>query len=104
MKNETYLDFCFIRKETAGEFSKEIRGMFATLFKGQRLHWYLEARVDRGLEIVIAEVKGMSQWTSEREAAEYLDEHACQSFWEMLQGYRFQIYPATEGCATCGQR
>ncbi|MFC7060980.1 hypothetical protein [Halobacillus seohaensis] len=103
MKNETFLDFCFIR-EGSGGFSKEINEIFTNLFKGQRLHWYLDARVERGLEIIVAEVKGMSRFGSEGEVEEYLEDHADESFWKVLQGYHFQIHPATKGCATCGDR
>ncbi|WP_101845432.1 hypothetical protein [Halobacillus sp. Marseille-P3879] len=103
MKNETFLDFCFIREEEGG-FYEDIHHMLTSLFKGQRLHWYLDERIDNGVEIIIAEVKGMSKWSSEKEVEEYLEYQADESFWKVIQGYHFRIYPAEKGCATCGNR
>lgn len=98
MNNETYLDFCFIR-EMAGGFAGEIDSILQDLFKGKRLNWYLEEKTANGAEIVVAEVKGMSNWHSEDETIDYLEVNAGESFWEYLQGYKMYIYPA-KGCGT----
>lgn len=94
MNNETYIDFCFVR-EVSGHFSEKIDEMLKVLFKGLRLNWYLDEKTDGNAEIVIAEVKGMSRFTSEEEACTYLEENAGQEFWEYLQGYKMYIYPAS---------
>ncbi|WP_174731543.1 hypothetical protein [Mesobacillus harenae] len=101
MHNETYLDFCFIRPET-GEFKTEIDQMLSKLFSKVNLNWYLEEKTADGAEIVVAEVKGMSSWSSEEETIEFIEEHAGEKFWEYVQGYKLFIYPAKRGCKSSG--
>lgn len=102
MNNETYLDFCFVRR-AQGNFSKEINNLFLSLFTGVKLNWFLEEKVEEGADIVIAQVKGMSKWSSEEETIQFLEEQAEESFWEYLQGYQIYIYPVTmRGCTSCG--
>jgi hypothetical protein len=101
MNNETYLDFCFIRTEV-GNFAKDINSMLTSLFEGVRLNWYLEEKTVEGAEMVVAEVKGMSNWSSEEETVQFLEENAGEVFWQYLQGYKFFIYPAAmRGCTSC---
>lgn len=102
MNNETYLDFCFIRHEQGG-FKQEIDELLADLFSGKRLKWYLEEKKQDNLDIVVAEVKGMSSWSSEEELVQYLENEAGERFWEYVQGYQFRVYPFTKGCASCGK-
>lgn len=101
MNSETYLDFCFIRSAT-GNFSAEIDKMLAKLFKGVRVNWYLDEKLEDGVEIVVAEVKGMSRWQSEDETIEFIEDNAEDAFWEYLQGYKMFIYPDKRGCNNCG--
>jgi hypothetical protein len=101
MNNETYLDFCFIRNEQ-GSFVSEIDLVLKKVFEGRRLNWYLEEKALDGAEMVVAEVKGMSDWTSEDETILYLEENAGEEFWQYLQGYKMFIYPAKRGCKSCG--
>ncbi|OCA85134.1 hypothetical protein [Pseudobacillus wudalianchiensis] len=101
MNNETYLDFCFIRPEQ-GEFKQEVDRLLAELFSGKRLKWYLEEKKQDGLEVVVAEVKGMSNWSSEEELVLHLEDEADERFWNYIQGYQFYIYPFTKGCGSCG--
>ncbi|WP_318505448.1 hypothetical protein [Bacillus sp. T3] len=102
MNNETYLDFCFIRKST-GNFVTEIDEMLTKLFKGVKVNWYLEEKSLEDAEMVVAEVKGMSHWRSEEETLNFLEEHGGSQFWEYLQGYKMFIYPVTmRGCNSCG--
>jgi len=101
MNSETYLDFCFIRKQT-GEFSSDIDGLLKSLFGKKRLNWFLEEKTVDGAEMVIAEVKGMSDWGSEEETILFIEEHADSRFWEYLQGYKMFIYPVKKGCNSCG--
>lgn len=103
MNSETYLDFCFVR-ETAGHFASEIHEILTELFKGIRLNWYLDEKTQEGIEIVVAEVKGMSRWNSEEETIQYIEEHAGETFWEYLQGYQMNVYPAKRGCGSCGTK
>ncbi|WP_173917475.1 hypothetical protein [Halobacillus sp. Marseille-Q1614] len=100
--NETYLDFCFIQ-ETTGSLAGDVNNMFKRIFSGQRLNWYMDEKSEDGIEVVVAEVKGMSSWTSVEEVIHHLDENAGEEFWETLQGYQFNVYPAG-GCSSCGQR
>jgi hypothetical protein len=101
MNSETYLDFCFIREQT-GEFSADIDELLKNLFGKKRLNWFLEEKTVDGAEMVIAEVKGMSDWTSEEETILFIEEHADSKFWEYLQGYKMFIYPVKKGCNSCG--
>jgi hypothetical protein len=101
MNNETYMDFCFIRKES-GKFSIEIDQLLNRTFQGARLNWYLEEKIIENAEMVVAEVKGMSNWRSEEETIQFLEENAGDEFWEYLQAYKIFIYPVTRGCTSCG--
>ncbi|WP_071396269.1 hypothetical protein [Bacillus tuaregi] len=101
MNSETYLDFCFVR-EKAGDFAVEIDRLLTELFKDIRLNWYLDEKTEDGIEIVVAEVKGMSRWQSEEETIEFIEEHADEEFWQYLQGYQMNVYPAKRGCGSCG--
>ncbi|WP_245831001.1 hypothetical protein [Sediminibacillus massiliensis] len=103
IKSETYLDFCFITEKT-GELAVEVKTMFEQLFQNERLHWYLDVKEKIGAEIVVAEVKGMSNWKSEQEVIDYLEEHASEKFWTILQGYQFQVLPVMKGCRPSGSR
>ncbi|WP_337958017.1 hypothetical protein [Guptibacillus sedimenti] len=103
MNNETYLDFCFIQQVT-GDLAGEVDHMLKQVFEGQYLNWYLDEKVVNGAEIVVAEVKGMSEWTSEYDVTQHLERCADSKFWEVLQGYQFFVYPANRGCSSCGSR
>ncbi|WHZ04119.1 hypothetical protein QNH48_05525 [Neobacillus sp. YX16] len=101
MNSETYLDFCFIREQT-GDFAADIDELLKSMFGKKRLNWFLEEKTIEGAEMVIAEVKGMSDWSSEEETILFLEDHADSKFWEYLQGYKMFIYPAKKGCNSCG--
>jgi len=101
MTSETYLDFCFMREQSGGFFI-EIEEILKKTFGKKRLNWFLEERNIEGAEMVIAEVKGMSDWNSEEETILFLEENADEKFWEYLQGYKMFIYPVKRGCNSCG--
>ena len=101
MNSETYLDFCFIREQT-GDFAADIDKLFKDMFGKKRLNWFLEEKTIDGAEMVIAEVKGMSDWDTEEETILFLEDHAESKFWEYLQGYKMFIYPVKKGCNSCG--
>ncbi|GHI00234.1 hypothetical protein [Neobacillus kokaensis] len=101
MTSETYIDFCFVRP-AAGGFSKEIDELLKNTFEKKRLNWYLEEKTVDSAEMVIAEIKGMSDWTSEDETIQFLEENAGEKFWQYLQGYKMFIYPVKRGCGSCG--
>lgn len=101
MNSETFLDFCFIR-EAEGNLGTEIDQMLTNLFKGTRLHWYLDEKIVDGAEVVVAEVKGMSRWKSETEVITHLETHGEEEFWKLLHGYQLVVYPNNKGCNSCG--
>jgi hypothetical protein len=101
MTSETYIDFCFMRTE-AGGFAAEIDEILKNTFAKKRLDWFLEEKSFDGSEMVVAELKGMSDWASEEETIQFLEEHAGEKFWEYLQGYKMFIYPVLRGCNSCG--
>lgn len=102
MTSETYIDFCFVRPESGG-FEAEIDELLKQIFTKKRLNWFIEEKktID-GAEMVVAEIKGMSDWGSEEEAIQFIEENAVEKFWEYLQGYKMFIYPAKRGCNSCG--
>jgi hypothetical protein len=101
MTSETYIDFCFVRPET-GDFTAEIDQILKKTFEKKRLNWFLEEKTLDGAEMVIAELKGMSDWGSEEETIQFIEENASEKFWEYLQGYKMFIYPVKRGCNSCG--
>ncbi|WP_253701705.1 hypothetical protein [Bacillus sp. FJAT-27445] len=101
MNSETYIDFCFARKE-AGSFSQEVDSLLKELFSGKRLNWYLEEKMVDGADVVIAEIKGMSPFQTEEETIHYIETKASEAFWEYLQGYKIFVYPNKRGCGSCG--
>lgn len=101
MTSETYIDFCFVRP-LAGDFTVEIDTLLKNTFAKKRLNWFLEEKNLDGAEMVIAEIKGMSDWGSEDETIQFIEEHAGEKFWEYLQGYKMFIYPVKRGCNSCG--
>lgn len=101
MTSETYIDFCFVRPESGG-FAAEIDLLLKQTFAKKRLNWFLEEKISEGIEIVVAEIKGMSNWQSEEETIQFIEEHAGEAFWEYLQGYKMFIYPVLKGCNSCG--
>ncbi|MFZ7944652.1 MULTISPECIES: hypothetical protein [Bacillaceae] len=101
MTSETYIDFCFVRPESGG-FAAEIDELLKDTFEKKRLNWFLEEKTMDGAEMVVAEIKGMSDWGSEEETIKFIEEHAGEKFWEYLQGYKMFIYPAKRGCNSCG--
>ncbi len=101
MTSETYIDLCFVRPKT-GDFALVIDDLLKTIFAKKRLDWYLEEKTMDGVEMVIAEIKGMSNWCSEDETIEFLEEQAEEIFWQYLQGYKMFIYPVKRGCTSCG--
>jgi predicted metalloprotease with PDZ domain len=101
MISETYLDFCFIR-EQKGEFAPVIDELLKKMFGKKRLNWFLEEKAIDGAEMVIAEVKGMSDWDSEEDTIQFIEDNADPKFWDYLQGYKLFIYPVKKGCNSCG--
>lgn len=101
MTSETYIDFCFVRPEIGG-FASEIDVLLTTTFAKKRLKWFLEEKTIDGAEVVVAEIKGMSDWESEEETIQYMEEHAGEKFCEYLQGFKMFIYPVKRGCSSCG--
>jgi hypothetical protein len=101
MTSETYIDFCFVRP-ALGSFAAEIDDLLKQTFSKKRLNWFLEEKTGEGIEMVVAEIKGMSNWQSEEETIQYIEDHAGEAFWEYLQGYKIFIYPVLKGCNSCG--
>lgn len=101
MTSETYIDFCFVRPE-AGGFTAEINELLKNTFAKKRLNWFLEEKTIDGAEMVVAEIKGMSDWSSEEETIQFIEENADEKFWEYLQGFKMFIYPVKRGCNSCG--
>lgn len=102
MISETYIDFCFIRKAATGDFSAEIDEMLCRLYKGTCLKWHVHEKAEQDVQIVTAEMKGMSGWQSDDEAIDYIEKDGDDLFWDYLQGYQIAVYPQMRGCESCG--
>jgi hypothetical protein len=102
-KNETLIDFCFIRNRDGG-FKKKIESLLQTLFKDRHLYWYLEEKQEAGADIVVAELRGITTWGSEEEVVHFLEKQGTSEFWEYLQGYQIQVFSEKKGCGSCGSR
>ena len=51
-----------------------------------------------GVEIVVAEVKGMSRWESEEETIEFIENMREMNFGNICKVIRCNVYPAKRGC------
>ena len=102
-KNETLIDFCFIRSMDRG-FKDEIDNLLQNLFKSHHIYWYLEEKQEAGTDIVVAELRGISTWDSEEEVVHFLEKQGTFEFWEYLQGYQIQVFSEKKGCGSCGSR
>jgi hypothetical protein len=100
MKSEVILDFCFVRKHI-GWFKTDVELELKKLFEGG-LHWYLDEKSEGDVEVIVAEVRGISRWQSEGEVLNHIEQKGSDSFWEWLQGYHLHVYPNTKGCVSCG--
>jgi hypothetical protein len=54
------------------------------------------------MDIMMAEIKGMSSWQTNEEAEAFIENKADDVFWDYLQGYQMFIFPQTKGCGSCG--
>ncbi|KRE70463.1 hypothetical protein [Paenibacillus sp. Soil750] len=104
MPSEFALDLCFIREHAQSPFYTIIEQQLNELFAGKGT-WYIDLREQEGLDIAVAEVKGLAIWESEEEILNYIEkytisgepsEHDC---WNHLQGYQVKVSPkADAGC------
>lgn len=104
MPSEFALDLCFIREHAKSPFSTIIEQQLNELFAGKGT-WYIDLREQEGLDIAVAEVKGLAIWESEEEVLSYIEEYAACSLtsehdcWNHLQGYQVKVSPkADAGC------
>jgi len=92
--SEFMLDLCFIREEHAeAPFLTLIDRQLNELFSGKGT-WYIEHKMEDGLEIAVAEVKGIGTWDCEDDLLAYIEETAADHIadcWEFLQGYNVQV-------------
>ena len=79
MPSEFSLDLCFIREHAQSPFSTIIEQQLNELFAGKGT-WYVDLREQEGLDIAVAEVKGMAIWESEEEVLSYIEEYAASGF------------------------
>ncbi|KRF04162.1 hypothetical protein ASG89_22555 [Paenibacillus sp. Soil766] len=104
MPSEFTLDLCFIREHAQSPFYTIIEQQMSELFVGKGT-WYVDLREQEGLDIAVAEVKGLAIWESEADVLRYIEAHtgsglpAEQDCWVHLQGYQVKVMPkADAGC------
>jgi hypothetical protein len=102
--SEYTLDLCFIREHKEAPFHSEIERELQRLFAG-RGTWYTDFREESGLDIAVAEVKGIASWTNEDEVVAYLedgmltDAAEASQCWDHLHGLQVKVSPKLDvGC------
>lgn len=101
MPSEFALDLCFIREHTKSPFYTVIEKQLSSLFAGKGT-WYIDLREEEGLDIAVAEVKGMASWESEDEILRYIEESAEFNLiseyhcWNHLHGYQVKVSPKAD--------
>jgi len=98
MPSEFTLDLCFIRKPKRTPFQTMIYQQLHELFNGKGT-WYMDYKEEEGLEIAIAEVKGLGTWECEEDLLRYIEESVLdqtQDCWDYLQGYQVQVIPKVD--------
>ncbi|MCS7461523.1 hypothetical protein N0M98_15330 [Paenibacillus doosanensis] len=98
MPTEFALDLCFIREHGQLPLPTLIDRELQKLFAG-RGSWYIDFKVKEGLDIAVAEVKGLGTWETEDELLQYIEESmeqdsdSAEDSWEYLQGYQVKVWP-----------
>lgn len=101
MNSETVINLCFIR-EKVGEFSADINKLLEDTFKEMDFTWQLSEKDLDEAELIIAQLNGKSNWTTEEEVVSFIDQQANEMFWDYLHGLQITNYPVVKGCGTCG--
>ncbi|NEW05833.1 hypothetical protein GK047_07350 [Paenibacillus sp. SYP-B3998] len=104
MPCEFALDLCFIREHTQSPLQTVIDQQLHGLFVGKGT-WYIDHREEEGLDIVVAEVKGLATWETEDDILRYIEESvetdvASESdCWDYLLAYQVKVSPKLDaGC------
>ncbi|WP_079913255.1 hypothetical protein [Paenibacillus sp. 32352] len=104
MASEFALDLCFIREHAQPPFKTALDQQLQELFAG-RGSWYIDYREEEGLDIAVAEVKGLGIWESEDDLICYIEDsiendgNSASSCWGHLQGYQVKVTPKEDaGC------
>jgi|GEM_PF-1101185 len=104
MPHEFALDLCFIREHSQLPLQAFIDRQLRDLFSG-RGSWYIDCREEDGLDIAVAEVKGLGTWESADELLRYIehsleqDDRAEAGCWDHLQGYQVKVFEKMDaGC------
>lgn len=100
MRNYDYrLNLCLIREaQSDRSLEQEARYELLDLFLGKGT-CYLEGRVEDDLEIILAEIQGTNQFSSEEQVLDYVSDYGSEKLISWIQGYHVLIEPKTERCA-----
>ncbi|CAG7641618.1 hypothetical protein PAESOLCIP111_04251 [Paenibacillus solanacearum] len=91
MASEYFVDLCFIKPHTdAGAPFPELEAQLGALFSSQAAIT-VERKQDDGLEIAVAQVSGLSAWTTEQDVISHLEKHMPLDSLDWLNGYRIQV-------------
>ncbi|MBW7475245.1 hypothetical protein K0T92_10850 [Paenibacillus oenotherae] len=104
MLNEFIVDLCFIRPQTEHgspfpQMESELNLLFSTS-AASAVPCYVDRKREEGLDIAVAQVSGLSVWSSEREVIAYMENGMEQASLNWLSGYRVQVIPK-EDAGTC---
>lgn len=100
MPSEYMVDLCFIRPQTAAPSPfPELDVQMRTLFSSGA-SWFIDRKREEGLDIAIAQVNGLSSWSSEQEVISHMETRMQPESLEWLSGYRIRVIPK-ENADTC---
>jgi hypothetical protein len=89
--SEFFVNLCFIRSEKeAGPMLEHVEASLDQTFHKSPVRRVFR-RVDKGLEIVTAEVNGLSAWSCEEEVLDHLEAHLDDDCIRWLQGYMINV-------------
>lgn len=85
-------DLCFVT--TAGSCT-DMRQVIEDELCGldERITWFIEAKERDGLDIVVAEGKGLTSCETEDQFLTAVDPHLISPCWDWLSGYQLQVIP-----------
>ncbi|WP_135556702.1 hypothetical protein [Paenibacillus cymbidii] len=100
MLSEYRVDLCFIRRQTAEaspfpEIETQMRRLFSS-----RSSCFIDRKREEGLDIAVAQVNGLSTWSTEQEVILHLEACMEPESFECLSGYRILVTPK-EGAGCC---
>ncbi|CAH1203889.1 hypothetical protein PAECIP111893_02107 [Paenibacillus plantiphilus] len=105
MLNEFIVDLCFIRPQTEQSppfptIESELDLLFSTS-AASAVPCYVDRKREEGLDIAVAQISGLSTWSSEQDVITYMEAGMERNSLEWLSGYRIQVVPKENAGSCC---